>query len=716
MFAASERDERAWLDYNARFKALSNWNKSAASPFGDGAEDGATFSFGTNNAGFHAQWASLRGGHRGYADPRHPFRHQGSADINTYKMFLEQAHALLRSGGQMGMIVPSGLYTDKGSTDLRKLFIERCRWEWLFGFENRQKVFDIDSRFKFCPVIVRKGGQTAAIRAAFMRHALEDWAEAERFVIPYAREQVTRFSPRTRAILEIREKRDLEVLEKIYANSVLLGDDSPDGWGIKYATEFHMTNDSKLFPPRPWWEERGYVPDEYGRWIKFKGSPNPKKTEPEAGWIRLRDGGGAVAESDIEDVALPLYEGRMIGQFDFSAKGWVSGKGRSAVWREVPWQAKRIEPQYLMSPESYSGATDREGNPKALRGTKLAFMDIASATNERTMIAGVVADFPCGNSAPVLASRGSPALLASCLNSIAYDYPTRARCGGLHLNYFVIDETAIAPLFRLRGTFDGVAAALAIPSPHFPSEWMRLRTKGVCAPWKRLWAISDHERLRLRCILDAAVAELYGIEVRDLAWILRDCDRPGEQFRDRGIYRTLDPKGFWRVDKDKDPELRHTVLTLVAFHDLKQTIRAHGGDREKGIAAFLAQNDGEGWMLPETLCLADYGLGHDDRAKKPQPVRARLGERFLPWQLEQSVEESWKECEIHARNILGEAGFAKLQRELRGEHEAEDAPAKLVAEPAATYGKGSQRRLFPSQRTLFGDEMEDPPPRRRRRR
>ena len=34
---------------------------------------------------------------------------------------------------------------------------------------------------------------------------------------------------------------------------------------------------------------------------------------------------------------LPLYEGRMIGQFDFSQKGWVSGKGRTAVWREIPW-------------------------------------------------------------------------------------------------------------------------------------------------------------------------------------------------------------------------------------------------------------------------------------------------------------------------------------------------------------------------------------------
>ena len=47
----------------------------------------------------------------------------------------------------------------------------------------------------------------------------------------------------------------------------------PDGWGITYATEFHMTNDSKLFPPRPEWEAQGYRPDEYSRWLKGNWRP-----------------------------------------------------------------------------------------------------------------------------------------------------------------------------------------------------------------------------------------------------------------------------------------------------------------------------------------------------------------------------------------------------------------------------------------------------------
>ena len=107
-----------------------------------------------------------------------------------------------------------------------------------------------------------------------MCHKLEDWEHAEEIATPYTQKQIGQFSPRSRAILEIQSWRDLEILEKIYANSVLLGDDSLDGWGIRYAQgDFNMTSDSKLFPPRPQWEAQGYRPDEYSRWLKGDWRP-----------------------------------------------------------------------------------------------------------------------------------------------------------------------------------------------------------------------------------------------------------------------------------------------------------------------------------------------------------------------------------------------------------------------------------------------------------
>lgn len=172
--------------------------------------------------------------------------------------------------------------------------------------------------------------------------------------------------------------------------------------------------------------------------------------------------------------------------------------------------------------------------------------------------------------------------------------------------------------------------------------------------------------------------------------MLRYCDYPLAWLGQKGFARAFDPKGFWRVDKDLDPELRHTVLTVVAFDVLEKLIEQHGGDRDAGIAAFCALNDGEGWMLPETLRLADYGLGHDERAKEHQPVASRLGPRFLDWQLAQTPEESWAECERHARAILGDEEFERRF----GAGGGADAP---MSDEQPTPAGSRQRNLLPAR-------------------
>ena len=201
--------------------------------------------------------------------------------------------------------------------------------------------------------------------------------------------------------------------------------------------------------------------------------------------------------------------------------------------------------------------------------------------------------------------------------------------------------TALAP----------IATRLNLHGPLFAAEALLTATGADF-----VGALQEGERNRLRAVMDAIAAVLYGCGASEFAHILQDVDLSVARLRERS--RALDVRGFWRVDRDKEPELRQTVLALVAFHDLQQRIDAAGGDRERGIEAFLSQNDGEGWMLPETLRLADYGLGHDQRAKHPQPVASRLGPRFYDWQLVQGADESWRECHLHARNLLGEHDYA----------------------------------------------------------
>lgn len=646
--------EHQWIGYVAGIKGMSNWVKFGGQPFGDRVTTdkegkrkhdlnlgGRGLNSFAESARFHLKWKQQRSKRKGFADASHPFVHQGSADLNTYKMFLELSHALLRPEGRMGMIVPSGVYTDKGTTNLRELFLDHCEWQWLFGFENREGIFDIHRSFKFCPLIVQKGGATQAIRAAFMHRNVDDWADAERHVLAYPRERVLEFSPHSKAILEIRTDKDLLVLRKIYGNGVLLGDQSESAWGVRYATEFHMTIDSKLFPTRPKWEEKGYQPDEYGHWLKgpWHAYSGPKAIlDRDSGLVLSRDGSLAMQVGQIEDVALPLYEGRMIGQFDFSEKGWVSGSGRTAIWRDVPIERKVLEPQYLMSSEHYLSSVDKAGEKKSIRGLKVGFMDVSSATNSRSMIAAALWDKPCGNKVPLLSVPGSQteamALVAS-LNSLAFDFALRNRLGGLTINYFIAEECPLP----VRGSFSSAAIAkiFAIVAGANPSFSVARQAIGATRTQE---ALTAHERLRLRALIDAIVFSLFGLSFDDAKHVLAECDMPMSMYLGASA-RTLNPKGFWRVGKTVEPELRHTVLALVALHDLQAM----------GVEQFLAQNDGEGWLIPESLCLADFGLGHDERAKAHQPVAARLGPRFLNEQLGVDERKSWQESAAHAELI-----------------------------------------------------------------
>ena len=738
--------ESDWLDYNARFRAQSNFMSFAASPFGDPVENDKsqsrfTIARGSGNRHLHESWRDARARSRSYADAAHPFRYQGSADLNLYKLFLEAAHAVLRPGGRLGFIVPSGLYSDNGTESLRNLFLNHCRWEWLFGIENRDGVFPIHRSYKFNPVIVEKGKTSEAIRTAFMHRKLEDWECAEEIATPYTRKQIEQFSPKSRSILEIQSQRDLEILEKIYASSVLLGDDGPDDWGIRYVREFDMTNDSKLFPPRPQWEAQGYRPDEYSRWLKgdwhpieelwaelgvdpsrpipaeieledwlFDTSAGPERREAEArfvhghllkpgdvartdwhlrcaqppydrlpiprakipeGVVLSREGDAWIREGDVEDVALPLYVGKMV---------YVNNWAAMPVSCDMPGRSD-LDPNFLLGTENL--------RHDQWEGARVVFRDIARNNDQRSFVSALLPGlFPCGNVLPIIKPSFNDVSLKmefiQYLTSFVFDWVTRQRMSGTHLNWHVAESLALP---YPKSTPFGLPihyARFALSGIQFAPDWVRLSN---AVPRPHLSACSPHEQLRITAMINAIAAATFGVSAPELAHILSDCDHP------KGAIDGRQPKGFWRVDQDKSPELRHTVLTQIAFQDLEDKIIA-AGDRDQGIEAFLAQNHGEGWMLPETLHLADYGLGRDDRAQQSQPIASRLGPRFYDWQLVQTAEEAWRECHLHARNLLGADGYARL---LSGADEDEPERVHCHLQPSREQAT-AQKKSLPSNR------------------
>src|SRR5690606_36756803 len=252
---------------------------------------------------------------------------------------------------------------------------------------------DVDARFKLAAIVVTKGGRTREVGTSFMQTRAEALAAPG---LPVARDTLARLGRRSGAFVEMRDARTLELLERLHARGTRFGDRGAGAWQITFRGELDLTLDSGRFHPA-----------------------------------------GAAGGR------LPLWEGRMIERYDFAAKGWVAGRGRSARWRTIRWPDKRIEPQYTID-----AAELRRVDPEPER-PKVGFMAVGSATNARTMIATVLWRAPCGNSVPVLRCRagssGAPGEFALCavLCSSVYDFALRQRLAGNNLNRFVLDDTPL---------------------------------------------------------------------------------------------------------------------------------------------------------------------------------------------------------------------------------------------------------------------------------
>jgi hypothetical protein len=513
---------KTWTLYNSQFKALGNWINNSAQPFS------LNLAKGKRAEQLAMAWTKVRSQRIGYAPNPHPFSHQGSADLNSYKLFLELAIALLTPTGRLGYLVPSALYTDFGSKGLREVLIQTLTWEWLFGFENRKKIFDIHSDTRFCAVLASRSSTDHPLLAAFRVSNVSEWESDAPPAFALDLSEIALFSPQSKAIPEFRTRRDVSIVSRIYRHSVGLFAPPPGGLGLVFGRELHMADDSGLFQ-------------------------RPSKLL-EAGLSKNKLGTMAAEKC----AAIPLYQGRMVALFDPIAQAYLSGQARNAKWATLPVDRKEFSPQYYIMSDVYAASV------KVKHGTKLGIPDVSNPTNQRTMMASVIPDLPAGHFLnTVQASNGSLQsllLVSAVLNSLAFDYCIRCRMGGLHMSEFILAETPFpATVAEAASNRLGLCAGyLSMIHCRFAPDWLRLKQlypELAAKEWKHWWAVAEADRLRLRVESDALCADLYGLEPDDFDWIVRD--------------DPCDPKGFWRVDRQLPYRERLTGLAAAAFRALK---------------------------------------------------------------------------------------------------------------------------------------------------
>ncbi len=436
----------------------------------------------------------------------------GGGDINLYSLFVERATDLVKPNGLIGLLTPSGIYADKTAARFFKSVSASGRLASLFDFENRRHgtklpLFfpDVDSRFKFC-AITFGGSERTFDRAicAFFLHDLEAIADADRS-FPLAPEDFSKVNPNTGTAPVFRMRRDADITRRIYEQNPVLVDRSKGkdrlAWPVRYHTMFHMTNDSGLFRTAEQLESEGFYPVEGNRWKRG------------------------------DELRLPLYQGRMIHQFDHRANSVVVNPENlhNPYLSEEVTEAQHADPGFLPVSEYWVPAQEVEEVIPRARGYALGFRDIARPTDVRTVIASMVPWAGFGNKLPLLLpiddefdAHGAATLLANT-NSFVLDYVTRQKIQGTSLNWYIVEQLAVIAQSDYNRRFGNETAAELVRDHvlrlTFTSDDMFpfARDLGYTGlPFK--WDAGERQHLRAR--LDALYFHLYGLSRDDAGYIL----------------------------------------------------------------------------------------------------------------------------------------------------------------------------------------------------
>ncbi len=434
----------------------------------------------------------------------------GGGDINLYSLFVERSMRLIKPDGIVGLLTPSGIYADKTAARFFKSVSTSGRVGGLFDFENRRlgtnlpPFFpDVDSRFKFCAFIF--GGEERRFdrtECAFFLHDTAAIQDGER-CFPLAADDFARVNPNTGTAPVFRTRRDADITRRIYeCHPVLVdrsGGEEVRAWPVRYVRMLDMASDSHLFRTAAELEGDGYYPVQGNRWKK----------------------------GDV--LYLPLYEGKMVQAFDHRAASIVNSEYN--LFR--PGQPDRTlekehhDQEFLPRSRYFINRNDSESTRSF--DWFLAFKDVTSPTNIRTMIAAIVPLVGCGHTLPILlpeeaenASESAACWLGN-LNSIAFDYVARQKVQGTHLTWYTVEQLPVIAPADYDSEF-GQTTARDLVCDHV----LRLTyTAHDMAPFARdlgydgppfIW--NDEERRHLRARLDALYFHLYGLSKDDAAYIL----------------------------------------------------------------------------------------------------------------------------------------------------------------------------------------------------
>lgn len=337
-----------------------------------------------------------------------PLSSQG--ELNLYSLFVEQSYNIISKDGVCGFIIPSGFMTDYSTRHLFWHIFSSGKLASSHDFENRMKIFPaIDGRMRFSLVSIRKNKVNAEAKFSFFSKNIHDLEDKSKHLLLKPTD-ILKLNPTSKTCPLVRTKKDLQILKKIHSTFPIL-EKQLELWDIKYLRMFDMSLDSKSF-------------------VKTEKIP----TQTISKFRKLYEG-----------KMISMYNHRSSSSFTVDGNFRRPGAATKSSLEELQNKDFSVKSRFCINEEEIK---------KRVTGYNykwfLAFKDITSATNERTMISSVLPYSGVTNKLPLLLANNSTkevACLMANLNSYVYDFSCRQKIGNITLNWFIVKQIPVIPSF-----------------------------------------------------------------------------------------------------------------------------------------------------------------------------------------------------------------------------------------------------------------------------
>jgi hypothetical protein len=487
----NEKVQQAWDEYEESFKLRSQF-------FTEGSE-------------YELQWGEIDGRTR-----------TGRNDLSM--LFLERTFDLTDDSGYVSQILPGKIFTNGTTKNLRVHLLENTEMNSVIGFENNGIFQGVHNQYSFGLLTFKNNGSTEVFNGVFDQRSVDVLREFDQRSLKIPKEVVRDYSPEAVTFPFVRSQPELEALKNILQHP-RLSDQSVDSWYADGHIEIY-TRDSDYFSEA---RENADYPV-YGGSNIYQFVHNSDffgLEEPNYWSVKESVDSERSAKHRVREKSLPRLKREIYSSFGGDGTSKSKKKFVNDLLKQNRGEGLQLDDVKLDCTEY-----------------RIAFRNITNSTNERTFIATVL---PPGiicyhalttirpyqiniteddlnkNSLKSVYERAFTDeelfVLTGILNSIPFDFLMRTKVD-TNISRYKFDES---PLPRLNSGDDWFqhisqrAARLNCYGEEF--EEMRERLGGVQP------VLDEGERMKIQAEIDAGAFHVYGLEQKEVEYVIDDFHR-----------------------------------------------------------------------------------------------------------------------------------------------------------------------------------------------